>query len=179
MAYHHALACISSALPSISRQGEYIISRRLYPLSQWWYTRLSPWWYTTLRVDDTHAFRRDLVREFKSIQKLPKISFLSAFHNKKRTFVYRQRCVFWMMFAKVRRANFTAKWWRLRLMMFATRMMCALRHIGANIASLRNEVEQHHFCEANASYRRKAMHHLTNKRFRDIIAPRGDYCVSF
>ena len=34
MAYHHALACISSALPSISRQGEYIISRRLYPLSQ-------------------------------------------------------------------------------------------------------------------------------------------------
>ena len=35
-----------------------------------------------------------------------------------------------------------------------------LRHIGANIASLRNEVAQHHICEANASYRRKAMHHL-------------------
>ena len=30
-------------------------------------------------------------------------------------------------------------------MMLASRMMCALRHIGANIASLRNEVEQHHF----------------------------------
>ena len=34
MAYHHALACISSALTSISRQSEYIISRRLYALSQ-------------------------------------------------------------------------------------------------------------------------------------------------
>ena len=30
MAYHHALACISSALSSISRQGEYLINRRLY-----------------------------------------------------------------------------------------------------------------------------------------------------
>ena len=30
MAYHHALACISSALTSISRQSEYIINRRLY-----------------------------------------------------------------------------------------------------------------------------------------------------
>jgi hypothetical protein len=30
-------------------------------------------------------------------------------------------------------------------MMTASLMMCALRHIGANIASLRNEVEQHHF----------------------------------
>ena len=48
MAYHHALACISS--PKV-----YIISRRLYPLSQWWYTRLSPWWYTKLRFDDMHA----------------------------------------------------------------------------------------------------------------------------
>ena len=34
IAYHHASACISSALTSISRQSEYIISRRLYPLSQ-------------------------------------------------------------------------------------------------------------------------------------------------
>ena len=48
MAYHHALACISS--PKV-----YIISRRLYPLSQWWYTRLSPWWYAKLRFDDMHA----------------------------------------------------------------------------------------------------------------------------
>ena len=47
-----------------------------------------------------------------------------------------------------------AEWWTLK------RMMCACGHIGANIASLRNEVEQHHICEANASYRRKAMHHL-------------------
>ena len=30
MAYHHALACISSALTSISRQSEYLINRRLY-----------------------------------------------------------------------------------------------------------------------------------------------------
>ena len=30
MVYHHALACISSALTSISRQSEHIISRRLY-----------------------------------------------------------------------------------------------------------------------------------------------------
>ena len=50
----------------------------------------------------------------------------------------RQRCVFWMMFA-------FGKWWRLRLMMFASRMMCACGHIGANIASLRHAVEQHHF----------------------------------
>ena len=48
MAYHHALACISS--PKV-----YIISHRLHPLSQWWYTRLSPWWYTKLRFDDMHA----------------------------------------------------------------------------------------------------------------------------
>ena len=48
MAYHHALACISS--PKV-----YIISHRLHPLSQWWYTRLSPWWYTKLRFDDMHS----------------------------------------------------------------------------------------------------------------------------
>ena len=30
MVYHHALACISSALTSISRQSEYLINRRLY-----------------------------------------------------------------------------------------------------------------------------------------------------
>ena len=42
-------------------------------------------------------------------------------------------------------------------------------HFRANIASLRNAVEQHHFCEANASYCRKAMHHLTGKKFYDII----------
>jgi hypothetical protein len=39
-----AVRRISSALTSISRQSEYIISRRLYTLSQWW--------YTTLRVGD-------------------------------------------------------------------------------------------------------------------------------
>jgi hypothetical protein len=51
-------------------------------------------------------------------------------------------------------------------MMLATPMMtaspndvCLTAH-WANIASLRNVVEQHHICEANASYRRKAMHHL-------------------
>ena len=57
-------------------------------------------------------------------------------------------------------------------MMFASRMMCACGHIGANIASLRNEVEQHHICEANASYR-VAIHHLTNNRFYDIITVIG------
>ncbi|MBR2988192.1 MAG: hypothetical protein IKC64_00535 [Clostridia bacterium] len=53
----------------------------------------------------------------------------------------------------------------LRQMMLATPMMtatpndvCLTAH-WANIASLRNAVEQHHICEANASYRRKAMHH--------------------
>ena len=30
MVYHHALACISSALTSISRQSEYLINHRLY-----------------------------------------------------------------------------------------------------------------------------------------------------
>jgi len=39
--------------------------------------------------------------------------------------------------------------------------MCLTAH-WANIASLRNEVEQHHISEADASYRRKAMHHLRN-----------------
>ena len=38
-------------------------------------------------------------------------------------------------------------------------------HLGANIASLRHEVAQHHICEANASYRRKAMHHLSQFQF--------------
>ena len=37
--------------------------------------------------------------------------------------------------------------------------VCLTAH-WANIASLRNEVKQHHICEANTSYRRKAMHHL-------------------
>ena len=48
MVYHHALACISS--PKV-----YIISRRLYPLSQWWYTTASRWWYTMLRINDIHG----------------------------------------------------------------------------------------------------------------------------
>ena len=41
--------------------------------------------------------------------------------NKKRTFVYRQRCVFWMMFA-FGKWCWLRQWWRLRLMMrgFAT-----------------------------------------------------------
>ena len=33
--------------------------------------------------------------------------------------------------------------------------VCLAAHFMANIASLRNEVEQHHICEANASYRRR------------------------
>ena len=67
--------------------------------------------------------------------------------NKKRIFVYWQRCVFWMMFA-------CGKWWRLRLMMFAARMMCALRHIGQTSHHCEWN-EQHHICKANASYRRR------------------------
>ena len=42
-------------------------------------------------------------------------------------------------------------------MMMASRMMCALRHIGANIASLRNGVEQHHF-------ERSEKHHIAERR---------------
>ena len=34
-------------------------------------------------------------------------------------------------------------------------------------------MEQHHICEANASYRRKAMHHLTSNRLCDIITVIG------
>ena len=44
--------------------------------------------------------------------------------------------------------------------------------IVANIASLRNEVKQHHICEANASYR-IAIHHLTNNRFYGVISVIG------
>ena len=33
--------------------------------------------------------------------------------------------------------------------------VCLAAHFMANIASLQNEVEQHHICEANASYRRR------------------------
>ena len=33
--------------------------------------------------------------------------------------------------------------------------VCLAAHFMAKIASLRNEVEQHHICEANASYRRR------------------------
>ena len=67
-------------------------------------------------------------------------------------------------------------------------MMCACGHIGANIASLRNAVEQHHFersekhhcerneqhhiCEANASYRPQAIHHLKYIRL-DLFAKRN------
>ena len=41
--------------------------------------------------------------------------------------------------------------------------VCLTAH-WANVASLRNEVEQHHICKANASYRLKAMHHLRYTR---------------
>ena len=47
----------------------------------------------------------------------------SAPANKKRTFVYRQRCVFWMMFAYGKWC-WLCQWWRLCL------MTCAWRHIG-------------------------------------------------
>ena len=50
----------------------------------------------------------------------------------------------------------------LRQMMMATpndvrfaNDVCLAAHFKANIASLRNKVEQHHICEANASYRRR------------------------
>jgi len=58
-----------------------------------------------------------------------------------------------MMFAEVRNANFTAN------DVGSANDVCLAAH-WANIASLRHEVAQHHICEANASYRRKAMHHL-------------------
>ena len=61
MAYHHVLACISSL-------KVYIISRRLYTLSQWWYTTLRiddmqflrNWWYTRHRLD----FNKKIIRKW-------------------------------------------------------------------------------------------------------------------
>ena len=85
------------------------------------------------RVEQAQTIAHDTRREWGHSP-----SNLSYSANKKRTFVYRQRCVFWMMFP-------FGKWWRLRLMLFSSRMMCALRHIEANIASLRHKVAQHHF----------------------------------
>ena len=64
MAYHHALACISSALTSLSRQSEHIISRRLYPLSQWWYTTLRVDDIPQQVADDIHAFGVIEMRDF-------------------------------------------------------------------------------------------------------------------
>ena len=54
----------------------------------------------------------------------------------------------------------------LRQMMLASPMMTAapndawLRHILGQTSHHCDKKEQHHICEANASYRRKAMHHL-------------------
>ena len=56
-------------------------------------------------------------------------------------------------------------------MMFAARMMCALRHIGQTSHHC-DQREHHHICVANASYR-VAIHHLTNKRFYGIISVIG------
>ena len=62
MAYHHALACISSALSSISRQGEYLINRRLYlfrnddmPLFEWMICNFC-------EIDDIQGYALILVR---------------------------------------------------------------------------------------------------------------------
>ena len=65
------------------RKQWYIISRRLYLLSQWWYTRLSPWWYTKLRFDDMHAFGVIETLQFEPKQKVARISFLSSLHKKR------------------------------------------------------------------------------------------------
>ena len=55
----------------------------------------------------------------------------SSSANKKRTFVYRQRCVFWMMFAKVRFANFTARWcWASPMMTATPNDVCLTAHWG-------------------------------------------------
>ena len=68
--------------------------------------------------------------------------------NKKRTFVYRQRCVFWMMFA-------FGKWcWASPNDVRYANDVCLTAH-WANNASLRHEGAKLHICEANASYRRR------------------------
>ena len=57
MVYHHASACISSALPSISRQGEYIISRRLYFSFAMMISSPMGWWYAIpCGIDDIQGF---------------------------------------------------------------------------------------------------------------------------
>ena len=53
-------------------------------------------------------------------------------------------------------------------MMAATPNDVAALMYGANIASLRNEVEQHHICEANASYRVSDIS-LKHKTIYDMI----------
>ena len=63
----------------------------------------------------------------------------------------------------------------LRQMMLASPMMTAtpndawLRHILGQTSHHCDQREQHHICEANASYRRKAMHHLTSERIGVIM----------
>ena len=74
--------------------------------------------------------------------------------SKKRTFVYRQRCVFWMMFA-------FGKWWRLRLMMFASRMMRGFATFGGKHRLIAERSGATSFwAKRKTSCRRKAMLHL-------------------
>ena len=94
MVYHHALACISS--PKV-----YIISRRLYPLSQWWYTRLSPWWYTKLRFDDIHAFGVIGTLQFNPKQKCRKYLFCSPLPKCSNLFKLCLFCFYWLSSANM------------------------------------------------------------------------------
>ena len=68
--YHHG-----NAVYLITRQRAFSCGLMIYNAPHWWYTATSCGWYARLR--------RDLVREFKSIRKLTKTSFLSPTHKTK------------------------------------------------------------------------------------------------
>ena len=69
MVYHH------DAVVDIITEGVYHQPQAASSFAMMIYNT-SCWWYTMLCIDDIHGSRRDLVRGFKSIRKLTKISFL-------------------------------------------------------------------------------------------------------
>ena len=90
--------------------------------------------------------------------------------NKKRTFVYRQRCVFWMMFA-------FGKWWRLRLMMFASRMMRGFATFYGKHRIIAERSGATSYLRSKCIISPQAMHHLTNllKRIKGFLMIKSLY----
>jgi len=87
--------------------------------------------------------------------------------NKKPNLSTRQIRLFWMMFA-------FGKWWRLHLMMFASRMMRGFATFGGKRRLIAERSGATSYLRSKCIISPQAMHHLTNRGFCDTITYRGD-----